>query len=141
MIANVVRSLPRRERLKAAAILRHESQQYPAYPVMIPRSEWPMPCRLEIDAPRQVWRSNRFLACVYEDAGHSRISVCRTAIKVSGEYEDAIAWEDLQRLKDQVGFSQCWAVECFPPAGDVVNVANMRHLWILPEPPEFGWRK
>jgi hypothetical protein len=33
-----------------------------------------------------------------------------------------------------------WAVEIYPADGDVVAVANMRHLWLLPEAPAFAWR-
>jgi hypothetical protein len=32
------------------------------------------------------------------------------------------------------------AVEVYPPAGDVVNVANMRHLWVLRDRLPFAWR-
>lgn len=37
-------------------------------------------------------------------------------------------------LRDDAG-------EVFPAESDVVNVANMRHLWLLREPPPFGWRR
>jgi len=33
------------------------------------------------------------------------------------------------------------AIEIFPADMDVVNVANMRHLWVMAEPVEFAWRK
>lgn len=39
------------------------------------------------------------------------------------------------------GLADSWAVEVFPADADVVNVANMRHLWILPDAPAFAWRK
>lgn len=45
---------------------------------------------------------------------------------------DGITWDDLQWLKAAVGFGDREAVEVFPRDCDVVNVANMRHLWVLP---------
>lgn len=33
------------------------------------------------------------------------------------------------------------AVEIYPAERDIVNVANMRHLWVLPERLPFGWRR
>ena len=32
-------------------------------------------------------------------------------------------------------------MEVYPRTADLVNVANMRHLWVLPELLPFAWRK
>lgn len=45
------------------------------------------------------------------------------------------------RLKAECGRGDKWAVELYPPDEAVVNVANIRHLWLLPEPPAFGWNR
>lgn len=45
---------------------------------------------------------------------------------------EGISWDDLAWLKDAAGYADREAVELYPRTGDVVNVANMRHLWILP---------
>lgn len=45
---------------------------------------------------------------------------------------DGITWDVLQRIKnDMVGRDEL-AIEIFPPADQVVNDANIRHLWIVP---------
>lgn len=31
--------------------------------------------------------------------------------------------------------------QIYPDDDNIVNVANMRHLWLLPEPPAFMWRE
>jgi hypothetical protein len=49
-----------------------------------------------------------------------------------------IPWSHLQHIKDALapdGRSR-WAIEVFPPSDGVVDVANMRHLWVMPH----GWR-
>lgn len=56
-----------------------------------------------------------------------------------GRWADGISWDDLQRVKYEIGRGDQWAVEMFPPDDEVTNVANMRHLWIIATP-SFGWR-
>jgi hypothetical protein len=46
----------------------------------------------------------------------------------------------LRAAQTGAGFSGNWAVEVYPPEDEVVNVANMRHLWIIHKP-EYGWRR
>lgn len=42
-------------------------------------------------------------------------------------------WLDLMRIKDELFGSDLTAVEIFPPRTQVVDQANMTHLWVLPE--------
>jgi hypothetical protein len=44
-------------------------------------------------------------------------------------------------IKNAVGYQDRDAVEVYPSQTDVVNVSNMRHLWILPEKLDFAWRR
>jgi hypothetical protein len=46
----------------------------------------------------------------------------------------------LQTVKDELGYAERDAVEVFPAQGDLVNVANMRHIWVLPYRLPFIWR-
>lgn len=106
--------------------------------VSIPRISWPAGDQRNLS---MVFRSRQFLAQVYEEAdGIVRISVIKAAIGDDGRWKDGIAWEQLQWIKAQCGFGNRQAVEIFPPDAHVVNVANMRHLWVLPEPLPFGWK-
>lgn len=89
-----------------------------------------------------VYRSNSFLAQVFEEMdGAVRISIMRTMVDEDGEWLEGISWDSLIAIKNECGFSAHWAVEIFPPADEVVDVANMRHLFVLPEAPAFAWRK
>jgi len=78
---------------------------------------------------------------VYSEAGGIvRLSVCRT--KLAGDrWKDGIGWDDLQAIKNKVGYPDSDALEVYPASSDVVNVANMRHLWVMPAPVPFAWRK
>jgi hypothetical protein len=89
-----------------------------------------------------VWRSREFLAQLFRDPTGERLSVNRTVFDHgSGRWIDGMTWDDLQRVKRECGFGLRWAVEVYPPDDDIVNAANMRHLWLLPVAPEYGWRK
>jgi hypothetical protein len=91
-------------------------------------------------APLKAWRSRDFLVTLYDDpSGYKRLSILRTEIDFMGRWKDGIAWDDLQRLKNEAGFAHQWAVECYPEWAQVVNVANIRHLFLLPQRPPFGW--
>jgi|GEM_PF-2284591 hypothetical protein len=42
-------------------------------------------------------------------------------------------WAELQRIKDELCGPECVAVEVFPPQSQLVDDANCRHLWVLPD--------
>jgi hypothetical protein len=43
------------------------------------------------------------------------------------------AWSDLQRIKNEIAGNERAAVEVFPPVSELVDSANMAHLWVYPE--------
>lgn len=104
----------------------------------IPRCDWPLTVSGSQRGPARVWRSRDFLVMLFSYEASERLSVCRTSL-TGDRWEDGISWEDLQRLKNEAGFGTHCAVELFPPDREVVNVANMRHLWLTDAPP-FMWR-
>ncbi|MBD1555179.1 DUF7694 domain-containing protein [Pseudomonas typographi] len=91
-------------------------------------------------APRiiEVWRSRSFLVQVFDEAnGYQRMSICRTAHN-GQSWADQVTWDELMQLKHECGRDRD-AVEVFPADQDIVNVANMRHLFFPPEPLTFEW--
>jgi hypothetical protein len=126
----------RRQRRAAKAYIAAESAKLPERLAEIPRDQWPS------DGPPgllRVWRSRGFLVQLYSDKGYERLTVNRACLKGKG-WGDEITWQELQDLKRQAGFGDVDAVEVFPRDCDVVNVANMRHLWLMPYPVAFAWR-
>ncbi|MBD1602439.1 DUF7694 domain-containing protein [Pseudomonas typographi] len=101
----------------------------------IPESQWtaePPPRIIE------VWRSRSFLVQVFDEAnGYQRMSICRTAHN-GQSWADLVTWDELMQLKRECGRDRD-AVEVFPADQDIVNVANMRHLFFSPEPLTFKW--
>lgn len=78
------------------------------------------------------WRNSVF--CVLE-----RESVNGTRhLAISSLSGNRPSWHDMQRIKNEIAGITATAVEVYPPAHEVVDGANMYHLWVLPEPLEFG---
>lgn len=124
-----------------AAALDRESERYPTHLVRLPHEAWP-PSESRPEGLIDVWRSRTHLVQIYRAPQGHRLSIIRAALKPGGHrWEDGISWDDMQRLKSECGYGDRWAVELFPPDDDVVDVANMRHLWILPQRPRFGWAR
>lgn len=127
------------------ALKAEQHQHVEAFPerlTLVPREEY----ERITPKPDQVWRSRKYLVQLYHEAspalpGLIRLSICRVKMQTGGRWDDGLTWEELQQIKSEVGFGDRHAVEIYPPDADVVNVANMRHLWVMPAPLAFGWTK
>lgn len=96
--------------------------------------------------PVRAIKNSHFVIQIYEDNGRIRISVQRTRsshyIRKHNRDTRPISWEELQALKSDSGFPHRSAVEIYPSSGNVVNVANMRHLWIVDDDEiPFAWSR
>lgn len=118
--------------------LERDNEKYPLVLKDIPRSQWPDP----LSKHMRVLRSRNFLVQIFHAPAPAvvRLSVCRTSI-AGDRWKDGITWDELQQIKHECGYGDWDAVEVYPADENVVNVANMRHLWIMAEPLEFAWRK
>jgi hypothetical protein len=47
-------------------------------------------------------------------------------------------WYEMQRIKNELFGTDATGIEIYPPDNDVIDGADMFHLWILPEPLQFG---
>lgn len=135
--------LNRAERRAMAKHSSAEALKRPSRLTTIPREQWPH----DIDGKRmQVWHSNRFLVQMFQEQPFQgiecrRLSICRVTLQVNGKWDEGLSWDDLYTIKRELGFSDWFGVEIHPPIKDLVNVANMRHLWLLREPLELGWKR
>ena len=123
---------------KGRQALKKANKSFPTHLVEIKKEEWPND---ENKNRFKVFRSRRFFVQVFKEDDVIRLSVCRTEINPDGNWKDNITWEDLQQLKRQAGFGNHYAVEVYPRDCDIVNVANMRHIWVLEKPLDIGWNK
>ena len=119
--------------------LERDNAKQPATLREVPREQWPA---ARACSQLRVLRSRDFLVQEFAASAPAvvSLSVCRTTL-AGDRWQDGIAWDDLQRLKRECGYGDADAIEVFPADADVVNVANMRHLWIMAEPVACAWRK
>lgn len=132
--------LSRQERRAALRQLERDNASASVTMKAVPPDQWPA-CM--IGKIVMLFRSRQFLAQLYEEPnGVLRLSVNRSMTDKQGDrWIDGITWDQLQQVKAECGFGDQWAVEVYPPESDIVNVANVRHLWLLPQAPAFAWRK
>lgn len=144
-------SLTNRERRQRQKELHKQNMKRPTKLEMLSQDEWlhlTAPMRTK---PYEMWRSRTHLVQVFNASqGWIRISVIRTEIGDDkhpkhdrDNFIDGITWDDLMRIKREVGRGSFDAVECFPADMDIVNLAAMRHLWILPRGTDLAcfWRR
>lgn len=124
----------------ARKYLKRENEKWPWHLEDIPREQWPAS---KISSRIRLMRSRDFLVQVFDlGKGIVRLSINRTDLNGAGRFTDSITWDELQQLKFQCGYGDRDAVEVYPAQKDVVNVANMRHLFVYVDAPspEFIWR-
>lgn len=98
------------------------------------------PWKAYVDRPRgvcvQVW-DNATPGCDGTPwQGTLRVAVKHTRAETPGQVEQRgfakpITWDDMQAIKDHFWPGRI-AVEVYPPRSEIVNVADMRWMWVLP---------
>lgn len=108
------------------------------------RGEWHPFERVDLpaDALRRAWegtgdlvsahRNNVFSVQIYLRARAGALGVLHLAVR-RHDGEEVRGWSDLQRIKNELCGEGCAALEVYPPDSEVVDQANMRHLFVLPE--------
>ena len=118
--------------------LKADNKKRPERLMAVPRNDWPE--NRSSEEMIGLYVSRFFLVQVFQEPrGVLRFSVNRTEMGEDGRWKADISWDELQEVKRQAGYGDRFAVEIFPRDRDIVDVANMRHLWLLSEPLLFGW--
>lgn len=110
----------------------------------VAREEWPpMPPGIQ-NPPERVWLSRDYLAALYRDVApdgkgiaYMRLSVNRTRRDGAG-WRDGITWDELQRVKNECLGPEVWCAEAYPAESAKVDVANIRHLYVLWYKPDWA---
>lgn len=92
------------------------------------------------NAPKKVYKNDEFLVQIFNiDGEPTRLTVNKVKRK-GNNWADGITWDQLMHVKRLVGYADMCAIEIYPLDQDIVNVANMRHLWVV-DMPDFAWKK
>lgn len=100
---------------------------------------WPAWERTTVSCPSMGWLGevthafhNGVFAVLCREVATPMGPVVHAAIRDASNSRD-ITWAEKQRIKDECFGEGRTAVEVFPSAADLVDGADMYHLWILPE--------
>jgi cupin superfamily acireductone dioxygenase involved in methionine salvage len=122
--------------------LDRDNKKQPLVLTEVRQEEWPHNTPLGLS---RVLRSRSFLVQIFDPEQEGlprRLSICRTQINAQEKrWSDGITWDEIQQLKREAGYGSVDAVEIYPADNDVVNVANMRHIFLMAQPLSFAWRK
>lgn len=77
-------------------------------------------------------RKNRVFSVLVRDVGSA------IHLAVSSLSGDRPTWPEMQRIKDELAGPKATAVEVYPPADEVVDGADMYHIWVLFQPLPFS---
>lgn len=137
----IKKSMNRRETRNRQKHLNQVNKHYSDTFVPIMRSEWPEEMQ-KAERLLQVFRNKNFLVQIFKEKASIRLSVSRTMLKTKGQWSDNISWDELYMIKNAIGYRDCMFVEIYPREADLVNVANMRHLWMIEhEGTNIGWKR
>ena len=138
-------NLPMGELKRFARLLKAENKMLPVTMTKMPTEKHADQTARSNGRLIEVWRSRNYLCQIYSDGGSEqleRLSVCRAEIDTTNRrWRDGLSWDELMRVKREVGYGNFDAVEAYPRDIDIVNVANLRHLFIFREPVPWIWRK
>lgn len=127
----------RRERRAGRAFARatrNEWQPFELVPVATTHPERWGEMRATTGDLRQCWRNNVYSVQVYvrtDSLHHGQVRALQLAVR-RHDGDEIHGWSDLQRIKDEIAGPERVAIEIYPAAKDVVDNANMRHLFVLP---------
>ena len=132
------------ERISVRHIQKHHLP-YPQKLTPIVREEFPQAGKFGILAQILIdcWVNRYFMVqhlahsnSEYPDMVH--LAINRIKRNQHGWLEN-ISWDDLNSIKQELGYGDWWGIEIYPEDAKLVNVANLRHLWILPKRLNIGW--
>jgi hypothetical protein len=78
---------------------------------------------------------NRVFAVLIRSAGGGVVHYA-----ISSLSDRRPTWWEMQRIKNELAGSAATAVEVYPPNSDIVDDADMFHIWVLPAGLPFGLR-
>lgn len=102
-------------------------------------SLWTQVLKLAQDHPEY----RKYLVPIFRKVASSDLKVDQETIKTSigtvkhlrikGHGQRNLSWEEMQEIKDREAGKEALAIEVFPPHNEIVNVHNVRHLWVIPK--------
>ena len=128
------RGLNREQRRALEKVKRQLIASYPDTLEVVPENDPNLPYSSHPQDIEHIYRSKKYTVIVWNVPAGKKLSISRNEWDShTGRYKDQITWDEIMEIKRQVGFGEQNAVEFYPPDSEVINIANVRHIWILPK--------
>jgi hypothetical protein len=103
------------------------------------RSEWFVPWQKPRPDRLTAWHSPDFTVQSFAVAGGiTRLAIHRSDndfLQPCYGLRGGIPRDTIVQIKQELGFGALFGVEIYPPQSDILHVADVRHLWLLPASP------
>jgi hypothetical protein len=76
---------------------------------------------------------NRVFSVLVRDVGDGVQHMAVTSLS-----QERPSWYEMQRIKDEIAGEDRTAVEVYPPKSEIVDGADMFHIWVLRDPLPFS---
>lgn len=127
------RDLNRQQRRALERAKRQLIASYPDELTRVDENDPNMPYTSHAQDLDSVWRNKKFTVMVWNVPAGKKLSISRnTWDSHTNRYHDGITWDEIMEIKRGCGFGEQNAIEFFPPDSQVINIANVRHIWLLP---------
>jgi hypothetical protein len=78
---------------------------------------------------REAWANNLYAVLIRPFADDEGNEVIHLAIRTTSQLEPP--WRDMQRIKNEICGAESTAVQVMPPASELIDEADMYHMWVL----------
>lgn len=78
---------------------------------------------------REAWANNLYAVLIRPFADANGEEVIHLAIRTISQLEPP--WRDMQRIKNEICGEESTAVSVMPPASELIDDADMYHMWVL----------
>lgn len=78
---------------------------------------------------RETWANNLYVVLIRPFLDEDSNVVIHLAIRTASNLEPP--WRDMQRIKNEICGEEATAVQVMPPASELVDEADMYHIWVL----------
>lgn len=123
----------------------NRAERRAALSTMRKRGSWEWTEKNITDAEREKHPAIRDISCAFMNDLYSvQVYRVRTAMGqvlhliVRAQHGGEPPWRDLQRIKDELVGETHYAVQVYPRKADIVDQADLYHLWVLPDELPFG---
>lgn len=128
------RDLNREQRRALEKVKRQLMASYPDTLEIVPENDPNLPYSSHPQDIDKIYRSKKYTVIVWNVPAGKKLSIQRNEWDShTNRYKDNITWDEIQEIKRKCGFGEQNAIEFYPPDSEVINIANVRHIWILPD--------